>query len=65
MSEEPKQNAPDGSHSGGRERRLNRALDLMKPCWPAGLPLPPSKDVTCFIPEKTAATQIIHSARGW
>ena len=51
MSEGPKQNAPDGSRSGGSEGRMNRALDLMKPCWPAGLPLPPSKDVTCSIPE--------------
>lgn len=54
MSEGPKQNAPDGSHSGGSEGRLNRALDLMKPCWPAALPLPPSKDVACFIPENLA-----------
>ena len=44
---EPRQTREGGQAKAGRNQNP-------KPHWPAGLQLPTSKDITCFIPEALA-----------
>ncbi len=56
MTEKPRRPHQNGSEACqlGRRKEVKGKQERglrPKPHWPAGLRLPPAKDVTCFIPE--------------